>query len=247
MGIHSFLRREFGRMGLAGATCMAFSKAAVAAEESGWIDAHVHVWTNDFDKYPINTDFKPGDMDPVSFTPDQLFVHTRPAGVSRIVLIQMSYYKYDNSYMLDMIAQYPEVFCGIAIVDHQAAGLVPHIKSLADRGVRGFRIHATGTETRSWLNDAGMQTLWHTASEEGLAVCPLINPSDLPVIDTLCEKYPKTTVVVDHFARIGISGSMPSEELASLCRLARFPNTYVKASAYYALALKRHLIKIYCQ
>ena len=42
-------------------------------------------------------------------------------------------------------------------------------------------------------------------------------------------------MVVDHFARIGISGTIEEAELAQLCRLARHPKVTVKLSAFYAL------------
>jgi len=46
-----------------------------------------------------------------------------------------------------------------------------------------------------------MATMWKTAAAEGLAICPLINPEALPLIDKMCQRYPDTTVVIDHFAR----------------------------------------------
>ena len=204
----------------------------------GSIDAHVHVWTPDVDRYPLDKNFTIDDMQPPSFTPEQLFQHTKPAGVTRIVLIQMSFYNQDNSYMLDMIAKYPIVFSGVGIVDHDAPDLVAKVKSLAKSGVRGFRLHARGDEAQAWINSDGMATLWRTAAVEGLAVCPLINPTDLPHLDALCRKFPETTVVIDHFARVGISGSIDASELDSLCRMARYPKVHVKTSAFYALGKK---------
>jgi predicted TIM-barrel fold metal-dependent hydrolase len=61
-----------------------------------YIDAHVHVWTSDADHYPLAQGFTKDDMKPASFTPEQLFGHCRPSGVERIVLIQMSFYLFDN-------------------------------------------------------------------------------------------------------------------------------------------------------
>ena len=84
------------------------------------IDAHVHVWTPDTAHYPLAAGFKKDDMKPPSFTPEDLFKHSRPAGVTRVNLIQMSFYGFDNSYMLDMIKLYPEVFVGTAVIDPQA-------------------------------------------------------------------------------------------------------------------------------
>jgi predicted TIM-barrel fold metal-dependent hydrolase len=212
---------------------------ATANEDSNWIDAHVHVWTPDTKKYPLSNKFKVQDMQPSSFTPEELFVHTRPAGVERIVLIQMSFYGYDNSYMLDMIARHVGVFSGVGIVDHRASDLAEKVRELSSGGVRGFRIHSTAENAASaWPADSGMQRLWSLAHELNLAICPLINPADIKYVEKLCEKFPDTKVVIDHFARIGISGAIEAQPLAELCKLARFKNVHVKTSAFYALGKK---------
>src|SRR4029453_17875713 len=94
----------------------------------GYIDAHVHVWTDDTDHYPLAAGWKKADMQPQRFTPEDLFKHTKPAGVDRVNLIQMSFYYpkdlsgrmvngFDNRYLLDMIALYPGVFVGTAVID----------------------------------------------------------------------------------------------------------------------------------
>jgi predicted TIM-barrel fold metal-dependent hydrolase len=61
----------------------------VATKEArmNYIDAHVHVWTDDTAHYPLAPEFKPEDMKPKRFTPEDLFRHTKPAVVDRINLI----------------------------------------------------------------------------------------------------------------------------------------------------------------
>jgi predicted TIM-barrel fold metal-dependent hydrolase len=61
-----------------------------------FIDAHVHVWTDDLSHYPLAPGYKPEDMKPRRFTPDDLFKHSKPAGVDRINLIQMSFYGFET-------------------------------------------------------------------------------------------------------------------------------------------------------
>jgi hypothetical protein len=61
----------------------------------GYIDAHVHVWTDDTDHCPLGPGWKKEDMRPRRFTPADLFRHCKPAGVERINLIQMSFYGFD--------------------------------------------------------------------------------------------------------------------------------------------------------
>jgi predicted TIM-barrel fold metal-dependent hydrolase len=60
-----------------------------------YIDAHVHVWTPDTIHYPLAPGYGPENMQPRTFTPDELFVHTRANGVTRINLIQISFYGFD--------------------------------------------------------------------------------------------------------------------------------------------------------
>ncbi len=208
--------------------------------KGNWIDAHVHVWTPDVAKYPLARGYAVSDMRPPSFTPEQLFAHCKPEGVNRIVLIQMSYYQTDNRYMLDMIRTHPGVFSGVAIVDHHAGDVAATMRSLVQQGVRGFRISAGKEKNLSdWLGSPGMATLWKTAAELKVSVCPLINPDTLPLLDKMCEWYPDTSVVIDHFARLGMAGPPKAEEVQSLLRLARHAKTHVKASALYALGTKK--------
>ncbi|MDX1926211.1 MAG: amidohydrolase family protein [Pirellulaceae bacterium] len=232
-------RREFTAMG---ATALATTALAVgltgsanaAMLEDNWIDAHVHVWTPDTKKYPLSSKFKVADMQPPSFTPEELFAHCKPVGVKRIVLIQMSFYEFDNRYMLDMMAAHPGVFSGVGIVDHQASDVAVKVRELRKAGVRGLRVYSESVAKPS----KAMDNLWKIAADENISICNLINPADIGAVDKLCERFPSTKVVIDHFARIGVSGTIESEPLAALCRLARFPTVHLKTSAFYALGKK---------
>lgn len=228
-------RRHF--ISTSAATLLAPSLRAASSE--GYIDAHVHVWPANTPDFPLAEGFKPEDMQPPSFTPEQLFAHCKPEGVSRVVLIQMSYYKFDNSYMLKAIADHPGVFSGVAIVDESKPDVADTMKALKKQGVRGFRIYTGGKDLDAWLGSKGMETMWKTAAANGLAICPLINPEALPLIDKMCDKHPDTTVVIDHFARIGMKAPPTAEEVKPLTALARHPKVHVKTSAFYALGLKR--------
>lgn len=200
---------------------------------NGYVDAHVHVWTHDTKRYPLAHGHTKETMDPQSFTPEHLFVHTAPSGISRIVLIQMSYYRDDNSYMVDMMRRYPGVFGGVGIVN-QNADPCAAMRRLAKEGVRGFRI-VGGEAPDAWLEGQGMAAMWKCGGEEGLAMCPLMNPQNLPALDRQCEKFPQTPVVIDHCARIGIGGIKKSD-VDLLCGLAHHKKVLVKLSAFYALS-----------
>ncbi len=202
------------------------------------IDAHVHVWTPDTKHYPLAKGFAKADMKPQSFTPEQLLELARPCGVSRIVLIQMSFYKYDNSYMLDSMRRFPGVFSGVAVIDENQRP-AETMRQLKKQGVRGFRIRPGERSVKTWLDGPGMAAMWKCGAEEGLNMCHLINPDSLPAVDRMCRKHPDTPVVIDHFARVGIDGEIREAELKQLCDLARHKNVTVKVSAFYALGKKQ--------
>lgn len=231
-------RRKFLTTTSAAAIASALPAAGIPLKK-GWIDAHSHIWTPDTDAYPINAAYKKENMKPPSFTPEQLFTHSRPTGVTRVVLIQMSFYKYDNRYMLDMIKKYPGVFSGVAVIDQDATDIENTMEKLKQQGVRGFRLRAGKKESvEAWVKSPGMRKMWQYGAEHRLAMCPLSNPEALPAIASMCKEFPKTPVIIDHFSRIGASGIIEKSDLDQLCKLADFENVHVKASAFYAFGKK---------
>jgi len=239
-------RRKFLRAGILGvgawaAAAMKIEEDTVLAAdrpEEGFIDAHVHVWTPDTERYPLASGYSKEGMALASFTPEELFAHARPCRVTRIVLIQMSYYGFDNSYMLDMMEKHQGVFSGVAVIDRDDKPRETML-DLARRGVRGFRIRPLDRPADRWLDGEGMAAMWKCGAERGLAMCPLIDPEHLPAVDRMCQRFPGTPVVVDHSARIGVDGVVRESDLDNLCRLARHENAHVKISAYYALGKKQ--------
>ncbi len=238
----SVSRREFLQAAAAAAGIVAMTDVSTHAAgdlSTGCIDAHSHVWTPDVERYPLADGFTKSQMQPASFTPAELLAEARPCGVDRVVLIQMSYYRFDNRYMLDAMHDAPETFSGVAVVDHHATGVRHTMRDLKKQGVRGFRIHPGSEPVEPWLADDAMAAFWRHGAEENLAMCALINPEALAPLDRMCERFPQTPVVIDHFARIGVDGTIRDADVDALCRLARHQRTHVKISAFYALGAKQ--------
>ena len=227
-------KREF--LALALTACAADGKPSLNA---GHIDAHVHVWTPDKKRYPWDSRYAEPAADPVSFTPEQLLKYTQPVGVSRIVLIQMSFYGTDNSYMLDAMSKYPSTFSGVAVVDERSAAVKHEMLRLMGHGVRGFRI-TPSTDQKGWLETDGMFAMWKCGAEQRLAMCCLIGADAIPSVDRMSARLPETPVVIDHLARIGVDGTVRDADVRALCDLSRHRNVYVKVSAFYALGRKQY-------
>src|SRR6185436_6227197 len=77
------------------ACCLVSRAVAQDVKPMKYIDAHVHVWSTDNDRYPLAPGFKRSDIKPASFTPEDLLRHARPAGVGRIALVQVRFYGFD--------------------------------------------------------------------------------------------------------------------------------------------------------
>jgi predicted TIM-barrel fold metal-dependent hydrolase len=220
------------------------TRASFASDEKlPWIDAHSHIWPPDVDKYPLAPGQTKKDLDPPSFNDEELLKVARPEGVGHVVLIQHSvYHLWDNSYLVDAVERHPKLFRVQGMVDDHKPEAGAAMKKLLPLGVTGFRITPfvrSKDEHPKWLDTPGMAEMWKTAAETRQAMCPLINPADLPAIDAMCKKHSDTPVVVDHFGRVGVDGEIRETDLKALCDLARHKHTHVKVSAFYALGKKK--------
>lgn len=220
------------------ATLACNTTAAESDKDAGWIDAHSHIWPPTVDKYPLEPGLTVADLKPPSFTGEELMAIARPVGVRRVVLIQHNvYHGFDNSYLVDAWKAHPDRYRVVGMVDSRKPGSGEAMRALHKTGVTGFRITPARLGA-DWLDTSGMAEMWQAAAETGQVMCGLINPSDLPDIEAMCRKHPETPVVIDHFARIGVDGTIHKKDLDNLCRLAKFKKTHVKISAYYALGKK---------
>lgn len=210
-------------------------------EEAPWIDAHSHIWTNDLSRFKLRDGATIEQLQPPSFTDDELMAVAGPEGVGRVVLIQhYPHHGWDNSYLLDAVQRHPKRFRIVGMIDDSAGDPTPRMRQLLKQGVTGFRIGpGTSKGSTHWLLSDGLHQMWKAAAETRQSMCCLINPADLAPVFAMCGRYPDTPVVIDHFARIGVSGEIKPAELKQLLSLSRHPHVRVKISAYYALGKKQ--------
>lgn len=235
--VNDWGRREFLATTAAAGLALAHGRVAAAVPgPTGYIDSHVHVWTGDTDRYPLADGQKKESMNPPSFTPEDLFPHMRRAGVGRVNLIQMSYYGDDNAYMLDMMEKYPGTFAGTAIVDPLGDDPAAAMRALAARKCYSFRIQPAMVKEKAdrWLQPPCMDVMFKTASEDYLALCPLIRVDALPELDRMCRRYPEAPVVIDHLCLIDTENNFEAD-VAALTAMAKHPQVHVKVGAFYAL------------
>jgi predicted TIM-barrel fold metal-dependent hydrolase len=208
-------------------------------------DAHVHIWTPDTKNYPMAPGFYPKDLGKIpSFTAEELLKHARPAGVTAINLVQMTWYGLDHTYILDVIRKHPKTFVGTGIVPafSDATLVSPDLAmvELAKGGIYAFRLlgrkNAGGAR---WMEHPGYEKMFAAAAKNNLALSFLMGPDDLPEVDRMCTKHPEAPVIIDHICRIGVSGRIEEDAVAALCQMAKHKKVLVKLGAFYALGAKK--------
>jgi predicted TIM-barrel fold metal-dependent hydrolase len=213
------------------------SEVTIMLKKTGanYIDAHVHLWSDNLQKYPLAAEFTPGDMRPSAFSPQELRHYAEPSGAERFVLVQMSYYGYDNSFMLDVIRDSPQDFKGIAVIDWKNGIPDVEMRELAKRGVRGFRVFPERADDIKQLEGESCYRMFRCGVEAGLTICFLIDPEVLSIVQRLCKKFPGCPIIIDHLARIGMASPIREEDVRSVCLLAKYPGAKIKLSGFYAL------------
>jgi predicted TIM-barrel fold metal-dependent hydrolase len=199
------------------------------------IDAHAHIWKRDGGQYPWDrlSNFIPSFEAPI----ENLLDVMTTAGVSGAALVQPSCYGWDNRYLLDSVLRYPNRFVATVMVDPLARDGPDTLRHcVKDAGARGLRLNAAFDYRLNWLDHPNTYPLWECAAELGIPIGLLIEPWQLPQAEAMIRRFVEVAVIIDHLARIKPQAPDLDKHIADLCALARFPNSYVKVSGFYALA-----------
>jgi L-fuconolactonase len=196
------------------------------------VESHCHIISPDQDTYPRNLGANPAAW-VRDLSAEEFIALNDAAGVERAILVQaFGAYRYDNSYVADAAARYPNRFAAVCIVD----ALRPDAPRMLDywvneRGVRGLRV-VTWTEPETMLDDPRLDPLWHRASELRVPVCVLTNFHQVPRLQRALERFEELRVALDHLGlpRLDDGPHFPNER--TIFDLARFPNFHGKFSSW---------------
>ena len=161
----------------------------IAEPDARIVDAHVHVWSADTDRYPLAPGFDRTDLWLPSFTPEDHARYSRAVGPVRMNLVQMTWYGLDHSYIVDLIAQAPQTFVGTGMVSAVSDVRLPDpdkaMVALAARGIYAFRVR--GRRARPplgdgprWLDHPGYERMFAAGADHNLALSFLMGVDDIP-------------------------------------------------------------------
>jgi L-fuconolactonase len=228
-------RREYlkrlARVSCLGMTLSVFTRGRSATQENSRppsmriIDPHVHVWRND-PRYPwAKETTDPPKQDAL---PETLLELMKANGVSGTVIIQAIHYRWDNSYLFEVIKQYPKLFRGVVRVNPESPTAPQDLAKLSRMaGFAGVRLSPAPGPEGDWINGPFMGPLWSLTRNLGSTMTILTATTRLPDVARLISNYPDLDVVIDHMADCPVG---KREELQKLLDLARFPRVYVKIS-----------------
>ncbi len=194
------------------------------------IDSHLHVWADDPGIYP----YREGQAAPTARGDAEFLLGLMDdAGVAGALIVQPIVHGFDHTYVDDTIAQWPDRFTGMCLVDPQHDDPVGMLDDLVDRGYMGVRFNPALWRAGETMDGDVGRALYARAGELGIAVGFLVGPENYNEIDALAEEFPNTSAIVDHFGHcVPSAEGFEVPEFERLISMARHPNLHVKLSEF---------------
>jgi len=196
------------------------------------VDTHVHVWEIDPPKYPIGPTApnwtalpdEPG-------TADELLAEMDTHGVDWTVLVQTSWSTWDNGYIADSVARFPDRFVGHGLIDPQDLHNADQVHYwIKERGLAGFRFHPMYYPDEKILLLPQNDAMWEAIAALGAIIQFHLRAEFADQVAVIAERYPHLILILDH---MGYPQPHEQEAIASfqpIVDLARYDNIYLKLS-----------------
>jgi L-fuconolactonase len=185
--------------------------SARIADSDMIFDSHAHLISDDAVRYPPlpGADLRaPADLER-PFTVEHLLKEMDRHGVARAALVQRaSIYGYDNSYVCDSAARFPERLGAVCSIDARQPTAPADMEHWTrERGAVGIRLMepAKGADL-SWLDSPAAHDVWSAANERDVPVCVHFfrwnRQQGLVALRNILSQWPRASVVIDHVSNI---------------------------------------------
>ncbi|MGE0718241.1 MAG: amidohydrolase [Alphaproteobacteria bacterium] len=203
------------------------------------VDTHVHIVSEDRQKYPQVSDGAHGAAAPTvrelgqvewpATTIESLIATMDACAIDRALLVQTYFtYHYDNSYMIDARARYPDRFQNVCVIDQLSPESPDLLSKLAESGdVHGLRMmSARGPGS---LRDPRSFPLWARAAALNIPVCLGAKIEEIDDVRVPLDRFPEVPVALEHVWGLDM-GDPPYERHRPLFALAAFGNVSLKTA-----------------
>lgn len=196
------------------------------------VDAHIHVWGNDKERYPFSHPYQPGAEPKGTGTVEVLLEDMDKHGVTHAILVQMIHHGWDNSYLAHCIKTHPKRLKAHGLIDPTDPKVAEKLEYwVKEHGLAGMRFSPIYYKGRDeWLTSAAHRAAWKKAEDLGVVFNFYVSPQQLPTLATMIRRFPNVNVIIDHLGQMDLKASDPAPEIKKLLALARYPNVWVKVS-----------------
>lgn len=194
------------------------------------IDTHVHVWEIDPPRYPIGPTApnwtalpdEPG-------TADELIAEMDAHGVDWSVLVQTSWSTWDNGYIADSVARFPDRFVGMGLLDPLDPGNAALARHwVAERGLAGFRFHPMYYPEQKVLLRPENDALWEELAALDAILQFHLRAAQADQLAAIAARHPRLRLIVDHMGYPEVG--RPMTTFQPILDLARHANIHFKLS-----------------
>jgi predicted TIM-barrel fold metal-dependent hydrolase len=199
------------------------------------IDIHPHVLSDDAAAYPLAP--VGGKMSGWSksrpVTAERLIEEMDANGITQAALVQASTaYGYDNRYVLDTAARYPDRFVAVGCADPLAADAARTVAEAGETpkfcGIRLFTTGSTMPGQSLALNDEATFPFWAAAQKAKVPVCVQMRLTARDELIDVLQRFPEAVVVLDHMAYPPIEPGGEESAFEQIEPLAKHQLLYLK-------------------
>jgi predicted TIM-barrel fold metal-dependent hydrolase len=194
------------------------------------VDTHVHIWGMEPD-YPVGPTASNFTSRPDEWaTAEELIEDMDANGVDVSVLVQTSWSTWDNGYIADSAARWPQRFVGHGMIDplDHANNAETARHWIEDRGLVGFRFHPMYYKDQKVLTHDANRPLWEVLAAHDAVIQFHTSPPFADQIDEIATRHPTLKLLIDHMGYPRVEeGPGPWQPILDL---ARHDNVWVKIS-----------------
>ncbi|NGM70509.1 amidohydrolase family protein [Natronolimnobius sp. AArcel1] len=211
-----------------------------------WIDTHTHTWGHNRPELPWNAEVLPPEWDG-PYTHDELIADMDRAGVTEGVIVTTPLYGRGpraNEYTMRSIEAHSDRLYGVGLLDFfpdDLAEAVDHVERVTGHErMLGVRMHAaleyeehpsTIDRHGDWISDERLEAVWRAAGDLETSVFVFPKAQQLDQVAALAERYPETSIVVDHMAWPDETTAPNESPWTTFEALAEHENVAVKVSS----------------
>ena len=194
------------------------------------VDTHVHVWEMDPPKYPVGPTAPSWNSYPDEpGTADELLAEMDAHGVDWTVLVQTSWSTWDNGYIADSVARFPNRFIGHGLIDPQDPNNAEHVRYwIQTRGLVGFRFHPMYYPDEKILLTPQNRPMWEEIAALNAIIQFHLRAAFADQVASIAAAYPHLKLILDHMGYPQVDTD--AQHFQPIVELARYDNIYLKLS-----------------